>query len=132
MARPKKLKAEDYKTVEKLAGFGLTKEMIADFLDICYQTMYSDKKFLEVYKKGLSVLGAKVRTTLLKKMESDTTANIYLDKVINKTTEKYHDDNIALKKESLKLEKEKLKLAKNISTNESKLDKYIDKLEGKL
>ncbi|MGL5716757.1 MAG: hypothetical protein ACRCX2_27325 [Paraclostridium sp.] len=123
MARPKKLKADDYKTVEKLASYGLTKEMIADYLNYSYSTMYTDVRFSEVYKKGLSVLGAKVRTTLLKKMELDTTANIYLDKVINKTTEKFQDENVKLKKEQLEIERQKLKI------DDSQEDKTITALE---
>ncbi len=101
MARPKKLKKEDYKTVEKLAKTGLTKEMIADFLDYSYSTMYEDKMFSEAYKKGYAVVGAKVRTALLAKLDHDTTANIYLDKVINKTTEKYQDEMIDIKRKQL-------------------------------
>lgn len=106
--RPRALKEEDYTTVRKLANLGLTKEMIADYLEICYQTMYSDKMFLEVYKKGYAQLGARVRTSLVTRMDTDTTANIYLDKVINKTTEKAHDDNIEIKRKTLKLEEEKV------------------------
>lgn len=101
MARPKKLKEEDYKTVEKLAKTGLTKEMIADFLDYSYSTMYEDKMFSEAYKKGYAVVGAKVRTVLLSKIDHDTTANIYLDKVINKTSEKYQDEMIDIKRKQL-------------------------------
>ncbi|MGL4999668.1 MAG: hypothetical protein ACRC5T_11925 [Cetobacterium sp.] len=106
--RPKKLKDEDYKAVEKLAKLGLTKEMIADYVGIAYCNMYLDSKFQEVYKKSYAELGAKVRTTLMRKMEKDTVANIYLDKVLNKTTEKNHDDNIQMKRENLELEKAKL------------------------
>ena len=107
MGRPKKLKKEDYITVEKLAKTGLTKEMIADYLDYSYSTMYEDKRFSEAYKKGYAVVGTKVRTTLLSKMEHDTTANIYLDKVMNKTIEKYQEERLEIEKERLKLEKEK-------------------------
>lgn len=129
MGRPKKLKDEDYITVEKLAKVGLTKEMIADFLDICYKTMYSDEKFLQVYKKGFTQLGAKVRTTLMAKMETDTTACIYLDKTINKTTEKAHDDNIQIKREQLELEKRKLG---SDESKEEKLSKLLDAIEGRI
>lgn len=108
MGRPKKLKDKDYEEVEKLARFGLTKEMIADYLDYSYSTMYEDKRFSEVYKRGYAELGKRVRTTLLSKIEDDTTANIYLDKVINKTTEKQHDDNIEIKRATLELEQEKV------------------------
>lgn len=122
VGRPKKLKEEDYVMVEKLARTGLTKEMIADFLDYSYSAMYIDVKFMEVYKKGYTNLGAKVRTNLMAKMESDTTANIYLDKVINKTTEKTHDDNIELRRQQLEIERQRLELAKiqaNIIDTES-------------
>lgn len=108
MGRPKKLKDKDYEEIEKLAGFGLTKEMIADYIDYSYSTMYEDERFSEVYKRGYAELGKRVRTSLLSRMESDTTANIYLDKVINKTTEKAHDDNIEIKRKTLKLEEEKV------------------------
>lgn len=108
MGRPKKLKDKDYEEIEKLARFGLTKEMIADYLDYSYSTMYEDKRFSEVYKRGYAELGKRVRTTLLSKIEDDTTANIYLDKVINKTTEKQHDDNIEIKRAALELERKKV------------------------
>ena len=108
MARPKKLKKEDYKMIEKLAKTGLTKEMIADFLEYSYSTMYEDKLFSEAYKKGYAIVGAKVRTALLNKMEKDTTANIYLDKVMNKTLEKYHEERIKIERERLKLEQERV------------------------
>ncbi|MGL6023911.1 MAG: hypothetical protein ACRC0F_04780 [Cetobacterium sp.] len=101
--RPKKI--IDLEAVRKLSMLGLSKEMIADYIGICYQTMYTHKGFLEVYKKNYTQLGAKVRTTLIQKIDTDTTANIYLDKVMNKTTEKNHDDNIALKRELLELKK---------------------------
>lgn len=114
MARPRALKSEDYKTVEKLARLGLSKEMIAGFLEIANSTAYEDPKFSEVYKKAYTQLGAKVRTTLIQKIDTDTTANIYLDKVLNKTTEKSHDDNIELKRENLKLEREKVEHDKKV------------------
>ncbi|MGL5051547.1 MAG: hypothetical protein ACRC6E_13105, partial [Fusobacteriaceae bacterium] len=80
----------------------------ADYVEIAYCNMYLDTRFQEVYKKAYTQLGAKVRTTLISKIDTDTTANIYLDKVLNKTTEKNHDDNIQMKRENLELEKAKL------------------------
>ncbi|MGL5057533.1 MAG: hypothetical protein ACRC6A_09245 [Fusobacteriaceae bacterium] len=106
--RPRKLSDADYKSVEKLAKLGLTKEMIADYVEIAYCNMYLDTRFQEVYKKAYTQLGAKVRTTLISKIDTDTTANIYLDKVLNKTTEKNHDDNIQMKRDVLELEREKV------------------------
>lgn len=105
--RPKKMKDEDYVTVGKLARVGLSKEMIADYVGISYASMYTDTRFLEVYKKEYVELGKKVRTMLLAKAEKDITANIYLDKVLNKTTEKAHDDNIELKRKTLELQRKK-------------------------
>ncbi|MGL4999775.1 MAG: hypothetical protein ACRC5T_12470 [Cetobacterium sp.] len=134
MARPKKLKDEDYIAIEKLAKFGLTKEMIADYVDICYKTMYSDERFLQVYKRGYAEMGAKVRTTLIKKMEKDTIANIYLDKVINKTSEKYHDDNRELRLQDIEINKQKLELekAKNNVETEYEDDGFLEALSERV
>ncbi|MGL5962753.1 MAG: hypothetical protein ACRCZ0_12495 [Cetobacterium sp.] len=132
--RPKKLKEEDYFTVEKLAKFGLTKEMIADYVGIAYCNMYLDSKFQEVYKKSYTQLGARVRTTLLAKIEKDTIANIYLDKVINKTSEKYQDDNLTIKEQQLEIDRQKLeieKLKNNLNVQEYEDDGFILALESK-
>lgn len=127
--RPKKMKEEDYINVGKLASLGLTKEMIADYFDYSYSTMYEDRKFSEVYRKNFAKLGAKVRTTLITKMEHDTTANIYLDKVINRTTEKFQEESIKVKRESLEIEKQKI--VKEVDT-ETKVLSALEKLELEL
>lgn len=136
MARPKKLKEEDYITVAKLASTGLTIDMIADFLGINRATAHRDKKFCDTYKKYLAQLGTRVRTVLISKMEEDITANIYLDKVINKTTEKFHDDRMELEREKLEIEKKKLELEKlKIGQDNDKDDKalsILEKIEEKL
>ncbi|MGL5050898.1 MAG: hypothetical protein ACRC6E_09790 [Fusobacteriaceae bacterium] len=98
----------DYEAVGKLARVGLTMKMVADFLEIDIRTAERDEKLCRTYKKNLVTLGVKVRTSLMSKMDTDTTANIYLDKVLNKTTEKNHDDNIQMKRDVLELEREKV------------------------
>lgn len=115
MARPRKIGTLDYDLIEQLATLGLSKETICDIIGIAYQTSYNDEKFLDAYKKGNGEVKRTARANLLKLSNNgDTTATIYLDKVMNKTTEKAHDDNLALKKEQLELEKKKHKLEKDI------------------
>ncbi len=104
----------DLTVVDKLARVGLTTQMIADYLEIHLRTCERNEDFCRVYKKSFTQLGAKVRTTLIAKMEVDTTANIYLDKVINKTKEANHDENYKLKvrefEHRVKMDKEDQKL----------------------
>lgn len=115
----------DYVAVEKLAKVGLTTQMIADYLEIDLRTCERNEKFCRVYKKSYTQLGAKVRTTLLSKMEVDTTANIYLDKVINKTKEASHEDNYNLKVKEfnhrVEMDKKKTKLMDSIADKEIKI-----------
>lgn len=115
----------DYATVEKLAKVGLTMQMIADYLELELRTCERNEKFCRVYKKSFTQLGAKVRTTLIAKMETDTTANIYLDKVINKTKEANHEENYELKvrefNHRVEIDKKKTKLMDSIADKEIKI-----------
>lgn len=136
VGRPRKLGDKEYQEVEKLAQLGLTIEMIAHYLEINPSTAHRDKKFCKIYKKNLTKLGAKTRMELVKKMETDATANIYLDKVLNKTSEKFHDDRMELEREKLKIERERLELErKKIEQDinaEDKVFNALDKLEKAL
>lgn len=110
MARPKKLVESDYDLVVRLAGQGMSIRACSEILGIDDATAYRDEKFCDIYKKAYHQFGEKVRSQLFEKaINGDTTACIYLDKVINKTTEKAHDDNIKMKREQLELEKQKAK-----------------------
>lgn len=125
--RPKKINETYVKECYELAKMGLPIEAVCRILVIDPQTVYNNKELFESYKKGNSECGKRVRALLLEKAKTDTTANIYLDKVLNKTTEKSHDDNIELKRENLKLEKEKLE--KGITTEPINI--VISKASGK-
>lgn len=115
----------DLTVVDKLARVGLTTQMIADYLEIDLRTCERNEDFCRVYKKSFTQLGAKVRTTLIAKMEVDTTANIYLDKVINKTKEASHEENYDLKVKEfnhrVEIDKKKTKLMDSIADKEIKI-----------
>lgn len=123
--RPKKENPEDLETIKKLASKGLTRVMIADFLEIDIRTFERNDSFCRTYKKYFCVLGARVRTTLIGKMDKDTIANIYLDKVINKTSEKFHDDNLEIKKLQIEIDLKRLELEK-LKQNISSIQDYED------
>ncbi|MGL5964422.1 MAG: hypothetical protein ACRCZ2_08525, partial [Fusobacteriaceae bacterium] len=55
----------------------------------------------------------------------DTIANIYLDKVINKTSEKFHDDNLEIKKLQIEIDLKRLELEK-LKQNISSIQDYED------
>ncbi|MGL5051573.1 MAG: hypothetical protein ACRC6E_13245, partial [Fusobacteriaceae bacterium] len=84
--RPKKLTEELHTQCYEMAKLGISLESICNMIGVERQTAYNNQSFLYIYKKGNSECGKKVRALLLQKAESDTTANIYLDKVLNKTT----------------------------------------------
>lgn len=136
MARPKKLKEDDYRTVERLATLGISIKKIAWFLEINESTAMRDTEFCKYYKKGLAEVGAKVRSNLLHRLEWDESASvaIYLDKVINKTTEQSHDDNIELKradhKEKVKMNKLQAEKIKKEISGEGDKDELKIKIEG--
>ena len=115
----------DLTVVEKLARVGLTTQMIADYLEIDLRTCERSEDFCRVYKKSFTQLGAKVRTTLIAKMETDTTANIYLDKVINKTKEANHEENYELKvrefEHRVEMDKKKTELMDSLVDKEIKI-----------
>lgn len=127
--RPRKLGDEEYEQVEKLAGLGLTIEMISDFLGINPSTAHRDKQFCKIYKKSFAELGSKTRIELLKKAENDTTANIYLDKIINKTMEKYQEEKLKIDREKLEIEKQKLN---KDNDSEEKAISILEKIEAGL
>ncbi|MGL6100877.1 MAG: hypothetical protein ACRC0G_14810, partial [Fusobacteriaceae bacterium] len=78
-------------------------------VEIDESTAHRSVEFRKYYKEAFYEFGGKVRALLYDRaLAGDTTACIYLDKVTNKTTEKNHDDNIELRKETLKLEREKV------------------------
>jgi hypothetical protein len=103
----------DYDKVGKLASFGLTIENIANVFGLTVDQVSRDVKFRDIYYRSLAEVGARVRVALLQKADKDTVAGIYLDKVINKTSERFHDDNLAVKKEELQIKKQMLGLEKD-------------------
>ena len=125
--RPKKI--IDYDKVERLARSGLSIEIISDCMDINRATAHRDKKFCNSYKIGKGESSIKTRALLLSQAEEgNISATIYLDKILNKTTEKSHDDNIELKKEHLKLEKQKFELEKEKAKKGNGEEKVISAL----
>lgn len=105
---PKKIKEKEYKEIEKLAQIGLTIEQICDYIGIHRTNFHKDKKAVEIYKKNVVVLGKKVRLMLVEKASVDTTANIYLDKILNRTIDEKDSQMLQLKKRELELKEKEI------------------------
>lgn len=70
----------DYNQVEKLAGIMCTIDEIASFLGCNRDTLYSDDKFSDVYKKGLDVGKMSLRRNQYKMSATNATMAIWLGK----------------------------------------------------
>lgn len=107
--RPRKIKESEKVIIQRMAGQGMSIRAVCEVIEIDETTAHRSAEFRQYYKEAYYEFGGKVRALLYDRaLAGDTTACVYLDKVTNKTTEKNHDDNIELRKQTLKLEREKV------------------------
>lgn len=112
--RPRKIKENEKVIIQRMAAQGMSIRAVCEVIEIDESTAHRSSEFRKYYKEAFYEFGGKVRALLYDKaLAGDTTACIYLDKVTNKTTEKYHDDNIKHKKAMLEFEKQRNKADTN-------------------